>query len=46
LAYEGGSAEEIATLICLSAGTVRDYSSQAVAKLEANNRIEASRMAW
>ena len=46
LAYEGKSTEEIALLICLSQGTVRNYSSQAVAKLEAKNRIEAARMAW
>ncbi|NRB79702.1 MAG: response regulator transcription factor [Saccharospirillaceae bacterium] len=46
LAYEGKTTEEIAKVICLSPGTVRNYSSEAVSKLEAKNRIEAARIAW
>jgi len=46
LAYEGKTTEEIATIICLSPGTVRNYSSEAASKLNAKNRVEAARIAW
>jgi two-component system response regulator DesR len=42
---EGQSTKEIANLICLSAGTVRNYLSEATSKLGAKNRIEAARIA-
>ncbi|WP_299941859.1 response regulator transcription factor [uncultured Microbulbifer sp.] len=42
---EGNSTKEIADLIYLSAGTVRNYLSQATSKLGAKNRIEAARIA-
>jgi len=45
LALEGKSTEQIATEIFLSAGTVRNYLSEASSKLGANNRIEAARIA-
>ncbi|MBB3112223.1 two-component system response regulator DesR [Paenibacillus phyllosphaerae] len=41
LAAEGLSAGEIAKSLFLSAGTVRNYLSEAMQKLEAKNRIEA-----
>jgi len=43
LAGDGLSAGDIATLLNLSAGTVRNYLSEAIGKLGATNRIEASR---
>lgn len=42
---EGHSTKEIADLIFLSAGTVRNYLSEATSKLGAKNRIEAARIA-
>ena len=42
---EGHSSKEIADLIFLSAGTVRNYLSEATSKLGAKNRIEAARIA-
>jgi len=46
LTFEGKTTEEIAKVICLTPGTVRNYSSEAVSKLDAKNRIEAARIAW
>ena len=45
LAGDGLSASDIATLLNLSAGTVRNYLSDAIGKLSAGNRIEAFRLA-
>ena len=45
LAGDGLSAGDIATLLNLSTGTVRNYLSEAIGKLGATNRIEASRLA-
>ena len=45
LAGDGLSANDIATLLNLSAGTVRNYLSDAIGKLNAGNRIEAFRIA-
>ena len=45
LAGDGLSANDIATLLNLSAGTVRNYLSEAIGKLGAGNRIEAFRLA-
>ena len=45
LAAEGKTTEEIASLIHLSAGTVRNYLSEASSKLGAKNRVEAARIA-
>ena len=45
LAGDGLSAGDIATLLNLSAGTVRNYLSEAIGKLGAGNRIEACRIA-
>jgi len=45
LAGEGRSAAEIATQLSLSRGTVRNYLSEAIGKLNAGNRIEAYRVA-
>lgn len=44
-AAEGKTTEEIASLIHLSAGTVRNYLSEASSKLRAKNRVEAARIA-
>lgn len=41
LAAEGHTAGEIAKHLFLSAGTVRNYLSEAIQKLEAKNRIDA-----
>ncbi|RLQ93208.1 response regulator transcription factor [Falsibacillus albus] len=41
LAAEGKTAKEIAGILYLSSGTVRNYLSEVIQKLEANNRIEA-----
>jgi two-component system response regulator DesR len=45
LADEGRSNKEIGRALALSPGTVRNYLSEAAAKLGATNRIEASRIA-
>lgn len=45
LAGEGLSAADIAAQLCLSHGTVRNYLSEAIGKLNAGNRIEAYRLA-
>lgn len=45
LAGEGKSGAEIAKLVHLSEGTVRNYLSEAISKLGAGNRVEAYRMA-
>ena len=45
LAGAGLSVGDIATLLNLSADTVRNYSSEAIGKPGAANRIEASRLA-
>lgn len=45
LAGEGQSANDIATHLNLSHGTVRNYLSEAIGKLGAANRIEAYRLA-
>ncbi len=45
LAGEGKSSSEIAEQLHLSAGTVRNYLSEAIGKLGASNRIEAWREA-
>jgi len=44
-AANGMTAKEIATSMCLSAGTVRNYLSRILAKLGARTRIEAIRIA-
>jgi two-component system, NarL family, response regulator DesR len=45
LADEGLSSNDIAERMHLSAGTVRNYLSEAIGKLGASNRIEAVRLA-
>lgn len=45
LAEEGRTNKEIALLLDLSPGTVRNYLSEAVLKLGATNRIDAARIA-
>lgn len=45
LASEGKTTAEIATTLCLSEGTVRNYLSEAIAKLQAANRVDAARIA-
>jgi two-component system response regulator DesR len=45
LAGEGKTSAEIAASVHLSEGTVRNYLSEAIAKLGAANRVEAARMA-
>lgn len=45
LAGGGASTAEIAQLIHLSEGTVRNYLSEAMSKLQAKNRVEAYRLA-
>jgi two-component system response regulator DesR len=45
LSLEGHSTKEIAEIVSLSAGTVRNYISEATSKLGAKNRIEAARIA-
>jgi two-component system response regulator DesR len=45
LAGDGATSEEIAKRLGLSDGTVRNYLSEAIGKLGAANRVEASRIA-
>jgi two-component system, NarL family, response regulator DesR len=45
LAGEGKTSGEIAELLHLSEGTVRNYLSEAISKLGVSNRIEAARLA-
>jgi two-component system response regulator DesR len=45
LAGDGKTSSEIAKLVHLSEGTVRNYLSEAISKLGAANRIEAARVA-
>ncbi len=45
LASEGFTSADIAGQLFLSEGTVRNYISEAISKLGANNRIEAARIA-
>lgn len=45
LAGEGLSSARIADRLSLSEGTVRNYLSEAIAKLNAANRVEAARLA-
>jgi two-component system response regulator DesR len=45
LAGEGMAGAEIAAKLGLSEGTVRNYLSEAMSKLGANNRVEAARIA-
>lgn len=45
LATDGASTADIAARLGLSAGTVRNYLSEAILKLGAANRIEAARIA-
>lgn len=45
LAGEGQSSAEIAAELGLSEGTVRNYLSEAISKLGAQNRVEAARIA-
>lgn len=45
MAGEGLSAADIADKLSLSQGTVRNYLSEAIGKLNAGNRIEAYRLA-
>ncbi|CAH9054681.1 Transcriptional regulatory protein DesR [Pseudoalteromonas sp. CIP111854] len=45
LAGEGMTTKEIAVRLYLSDGTVRNYLSEAIAKLYASNRIDAARIA-
>ena len=44
-AGEGQSGPEIARVLHLSEGTVRNYLSEAISKLGASNRVEAARIA-
>ncbi len=45
LASEGMEAVEIAAALFLSAGTVRNYLTTIIAKLDARNRVDAIRIA-
>ncbi|GIU46427.1 response regulator transcription factor [Shewanella algidipiscicola] len=45
LASEGRSTAEIANTLFIAEGTVRNYLSEAIAKLHATNRIDAARIA-
>ncbi|WP_330131035.1 response regulator transcription factor [Shewanella xiamenensis] len=44
-ASEGKSTSEIAEMLFIAEGTVRNYLSEAIAKLNASNRIDAARIA-
>ncbi len=45
LAGEGHSSGDIAGKLSLSEGTVRNYLSEAISKLDAANRVDAARIA-
>ena len=45
LASEGKTTQEIALLLFLSEGTIRNYLSECISKLNATNRIDAARIA-
>jgi len=45
LAAEGATSADIAVQLSLSEGTIRNYLSEAISKLGANNRVEAARIA-
>ncbi len=45
LASEGDKTQDIANKLFLSQGTVRNYLSEAISKLDATNRIDAARIA-
>ena len=45
MAGDGASGPEIAASLGLAEGTVRNYLSEAIGKLNADNRIEAFRIA-
>jgi two-component system, NarL family, response regulator DesR len=45
VAAEGSTTAEIATVLCLSEGTVRNYLSRAIAKTGSRNRMGAIRVA-
>ena len=45
LASDGRSTAEIANTLFIAEGTVRNYLSEAIAKLHATNRIDAARIA-
>ncbi|QQX79877.1 response regulator transcription factor [Shewanella sp. KX20019] len=45
LASDGKSTAEIAKLLFIAEGTVRNYLSEAISKLHATNRIDAARIA-
>lgn len=45
LAADGKTTAEIAAILCLSEGTIRNYLSEAIAKLNAANRVDAARIA-
>ena len=45
LAGEGKTTHDIAELLFLSEGTIRNYLSECIAKLNATNRIDAARIA-
>jgi two-component system response regulator DesR len=45
LAAEGKTTAEISNTLHLSEGTVRNYLSEAIAKLNAANRVDAARIA-
>ncbi len=45
LAGEGMKTHDIASTLFLSEGTVRNYLSEAIAKLDATNRVDAARIA-
>jgi two-component system response regulator DesR len=44
-AAEGSTTAEIATVLCLSEGTVRNYLSRAIAKTGTRNRVGAIQVA-
>jgi two-component system, NarL family, response regulator DesR len=44
-AAEGSTTAEIAAVLCLTEGTVRNYLSRAIAKTGARNRVDAIRIA-